>query len=124
MFSVLSKLGWFFKEHWKRYSIAVVLLIVVGILEVIPPKIVGNAIDAINLGNLTKETLIQTILVYTGLLTITYILTYFMMYQLFGGAFVVERILRSKFMRHLLKMTPSFYEKIRQEISWPGQPTI
>ncbi|RXZ00321.1 ABC transporter ATP-binding protein [Fictibacillus sp. S7] len=111
MFSVLSKLGWFFKEHWKRYSIAVVLLIVVGILEVIPPKIVGNAIDAINLGNLTKETLIQTILVYTGLLTITYILTYFMMYQLFGGAFVVERILRSKFMRHLLKMTPSFYEK-------------
>ncbi|MDN4526977.1 ABC transporter ATP-binding protein [Fictibacillus fluitans] len=111
MFSVLSKLSWFFKEHWKRYTVAVVLLILVGILEVIPPKIVGNSIDAINLGKLTKETLIQTILMYTGLLIITYILTYFMMYQLFGGAFVVERILRSKFMRHLLKMTPSFYEK-------------
>ncbi len=113
MFSVLSKLGWFFKQHWKRYTIAVLLLIVVGILEVIPPKIVGNAIDAINLGKLTKESLVQTILFYLGLLTVTYILTYFMMYQLFGGAFVVERILRSKFMRHLLKMTPAFYEKNR-----------
>ncbi|MCQ6267068.1 ABC transporter transmembrane domain-containing protein [Fictibacillus sp. WQ 8-8] len=113
MFSVLSKLGWFFKKLWKRYTIAVLLLIVVGILEVIPPKIVGNAIDAINLGKLTKESLVQTILFYLGLLTVTYILTYFMMYQLFGGAFVVERILRSKFMRHLLKMTPAFYEKNR-----------
>ncbi|MDN4075776.1 ABC transporter ATP-binding protein [Fictibacillus terranigra] len=113
MFSVLSKLGWFFKQHWKRYTISVLLLIVVGILEVIPPKIVGNAIDAINLGKLTKESLVHTILFYSGLLTVTYILTYFMMYQLFGGAFVVERILRSKFMRHLLKMTPTFYEKNR-----------
>ncbi|MGG1571945.1 ABC transporter ATP-binding protein [Fictibacillus sp. NRS-1165] len=113
MFSVLSKLGWFFKQHWKRYTISVLLLIVVGILEVIPPKIVGNAIDAINLGKLTKESLVHTISFYSGLLTVTYILTYFMMYQLFGGAFVVERILRSKFMRHLLKMTPTFYEKNR-----------
>lgn len=113
MFSVLSKLSWFFKQHWKRYTIAVLLLIVVGILEVIPPKIIGNSIDAINLGKLTKETLVETILFYLGLLTVTYVLTYFMMYQLFGGAFVVERLLRSKFMRHLLKMTPTFYEKNR-----------
>ena len=32
-------------------------------------------------------------------------------YQLFGGAYVIERQLRGKLMRHFLKMTPTFYEK-------------
>jgi ATP-binding cassette subfamily B protein len=35
------------------------------------------------------------------------------MYQLFGGAYLVERKLRSRFMSHLLKMTPTFFEKNR-----------
>jgi ATP-binding cassette, subfamily B, multidrug efflux pump len=35
------------------------------------------------------------------------------MYKLFGGAFLVERKLRSRFMKHLLKMSPTFYEKNR-----------
>lgn len=33
--------------------------------------------------------------------------------QLFGGAFVLEKTMRSKFMGHLLKMTPTFYQKNR-----------
>ncbi|MBN8209434.1 ATP-binding cassette domain-containing protein [Bacillus sp. NTK071] len=113
MFSILRKLSWFFKQHWKRYSLAIGLLIIGGILEVIPPKLIGMAIDEINIGSLTWESLRYYLFIYGGLLIVVYFITYVWMYKLFGGAFLVERTLRSKFMKHLLKMTPSFYEKNR-----------
>jgi ATP-binding cassette, subfamily B, multidrug efflux pump len=113
MLSVLLKLKWFFKEQWKRYVVAILLLILVGILDVIPPKLVGMAIDHIHLGSMTSQKLVQYISVFIGLTIVSYGITYIWMYQLFGGAFLVERKLRSRFMKHLLKMTPTFFEKNR-----------
>jgi ATP-binding cassette, subfamily B, multidrug efflux pump len=113
MFSVFGKLKWFFIENWKRYVIAIVLLVIVGFLEVIPPRLVGMAIDHIYIGTMTKEKIIQYISLFVGLTIIVYAITYTWMYQLFGGAFLVERKLRSRFMGHILKMTPTFFEKNR-----------
>ncbi len=113
MFSVLLKLDWFFKQHWKRYTIAISLLMLGGILEVIPPKIVGNAIDEIQLGTLTGERLVNILLIYLALLVVTYLVNYVWISQLFGGAFVAERTLRSRLMNHFLKMTPTFYQRNR-----------
>lgn len=113
MLSVLWKLKWFFKENSKRYIVAIILLIIVGVLDVIPPKLVGMAIDHIHLGSMTVEKLIQYISFFVALTVVSYGITYIWMYQLFGGAFLVERKLRSKFMGHLLKMTPTFFEKNR-----------
>ncbi|ART75643.1 multidrug ABC transporter permease/ATP-binding protein [Sutcliffiella horikoshii] len=113
MFSVLGKLGWFFKEHWKRYTVAIALLIFAGILEVIPPKMIGMAIDDIQIGAFTPEKLMQYVIFLTILAIVIYGITYTWMYQLFGSSFLVERSLRSKLMGHLLKMTPTFYEKNR-----------
>lgn len=113
MFSVLWKLNWFFKENWKRYVVAIALLILVGFMEIIPPKLVGMAIDHIQLGTMTAKKLIQYISIFVALTIAVYGITYTWMYQLFGGAFLVERKLRSRFMGHLLKMTPSFFEKNR-----------
>ncbi|NDI36592.1 ABC transporter ATP-binding protein [Chengkuizengella sediminis] len=111
MFSVLVKLSWFFKRHWIRYSIAIFLLILVGVLEIIPPKMLGIAIDYIQNGSLTFNKLLDIILILGGLALIIYVITYVWMYQLFGGSFLVERTKRSRLMKHLLKMTPTFYEK-------------
>ena len=35
------------------------------------------------------------------------------MYQLFGGAYLVERKLRSRLMGHFFKMSPAFFERNR-----------
>ncbi|HZH62420.1 MAG TPA: ABC transporter transmembrane domain-containing protein [Metabacillus sp.] len=113
MFSVLGKLSWFFKQHWKRYTVAVTLLIIVSILDVIPPKIIGVAIDDIQFGQMTGERLRELLFFFIALIVVSYGITYIWMYQLFGGAHLIERILRYRFMRHLLSMTPSFYEKNR-----------
>ena len=113
MFSVLWKLSWFFKQYWKRYTVAIFLLIVVSVLDVIPPKLLGIAIDSIQFGEMTTERLREFIFLYGAIIVVGYIITYVWMYQLFGGAYLVERILRFRFMRHLLSMTPTFYEKNR-----------
>ncbi|MGG1677285.1 ABC transporter ATP-binding protein [Neobacillus sp. NRS-1170] len=113
MFSVLKKLSWFFKENWQRYVIAVSLLILVGILDVLPPKLIGMAIDNIHLGEMSKNKIFQYLGVLLLIMLASYGITYVWMYKLFGGAFLVERKLRSRFVHHLLKMTPSFYEKNR-----------
>ncbi|MDC2866638.1 ABC transporter ATP-binding protein [Bacillus sp. BP-3] len=113
MFSVLQKLTWFFKTHWKRYSIAIVCLLFVNVIEVIPPKLIGLAIDDIKAGDLTNAGIMK----YVGMLLMAaaagYVLSYVWQYQLFGGAFVLEKTMRTKFMGHLLKMTPTFYQKNR-----------
>ncbi|KMY43901.1 multidrug ABC transporter ATP-binding protein [Bacillus sp. FJAT-27916] len=113
MFSVFKKLGWFFKEHWIRYTVAIILLNVVNVLEVLPPMLVGMAIDDIGMGTMTNDTLMTYIWWMIALIVSLYGLTYIWNYQLFSGAFVLERKLRSGFMGHLLKMTPTFYEKNR-----------
>jgi ABC-type multidrug transport system fused ATPase/permease subunit len=59
MLSVLGKLDWFFKQHWKRNTIAILLLMLGGVLEVIPPKLVGIAVDEIQLGTLTGDRLVH-----------------------------------------------------------------
>ncbi|MCM3289115.1 ABC transporter transmembrane domain-containing protein [Paenibacillus sp. MER 180] len=113
MFSVLGKLGWFFKEHKTRYLIGVTLLIAVGILELLPPRLLGNAIDEIVTGAITWQSLTKYLSYILGSMVIIYGITYVWMYQIFGGANLVERKLRSKLMRQFLKMTPSFFEKNR-----------
>ncbi|MGD6855396.1 ABC transporter ATP-binding protein [Bacillus infantis] len=113
MFSILKKLSWFFKEQWKRYTVAIILLAIVGVLDVMPPRLVGQAIDDIHLGSLDSGKILQYLLLLGVITVVSYGITYVWMYQLFGGAFLVERKLRSRFMNHLLKMTPAFFEKNR-----------
>lgn len=113
MFSVLKKLNWFFKENWKRYAVSITLLILVGILDVIPPKLIGGAIDDIHNGIMSEGKIISYLGYLFFIMLLSYGITYIWMYGLFGGAFLVERKLRSKFMKHLLAMSPTFYEKNR-----------
>lgn len=113
MIDVLHKLGWFFKLERKRYTVAIILLTLAGILEIIPPMLVGRTVDLIQLGQVTWQSITMTLLQLASILVGVYVLAYFWHYQLFGGSFVVERMMRSRLMSHFLKMTPTFYERNR-----------
>ena len=113
MFSVLKKLSWFFKENWQRYAIAIPLLIIVGLIDILPPKLIGMAIDDIHIGTMTGNKIGLYLIALLIIMISSYGLSYIWQYLLFGGAFLVERKLRSRFVQHLLKMTPAFYEKNR-----------
>src|SRR5690554_4825637 len=115
MISVLIKLKWFFKLNRSRYIYAITLLVIAGVLEMIPPRLMGSAIDQIQRGNMSGMDLFQFLLLFIGLMLFIYVMTYIWMYQLFGSSHLVERILRTRLMTHLLKMTPTFYEKNRTD---------
>lgn len=113
MFSVLFKLKWFFFENWKRYTLAVSLLMVTNVLEVVPPWLLGESIDAIYQQTLTSRLLMMFLLALMAVTVVNYLSNFVWQYQLFGGAYVIEKQLRSRLMKQFLRMTPSFYEKNR-----------
>lgn len=113
MFTVLFKLRWFFKENWKRYTIAISLLMVTNVLEVVPPWLLGESIDAIYQQTLTSKLLLTFILALIAVTVVNYLSNFVWQYQLFGGAYVIEKQLRGRLMKQFLRMTPSFYEKNR-----------
>ena len=113
MFDILFKLKWFFKTYWKRYTIAIILLTVANIIEVIPPWIIGEAIDDISMNTMTSTLLTKYILFTLLIIVAAYVINFIWQYQLFGGAITLERIFRKKLMHQFLKMTPTFYEKNR-----------
>ncbi|CDQ21176.1 ABC transporter ATP-binding protein [Halobacillus karajensis] len=113
MFSVLFKLRWFFKKYWKRYTFAIIALIIVSIIDLVPPKLVGIAIDEIQFNTLTVERLIELLLIYSGLLIVSYCISYLWDYTLFSGAMIMEKTMRTRLMNHFLRMTPTFFGKNR-----------
>ena len=113
MFDVYIKLGWFFKENWKRYTIAIILLCTVNILEMIPARLVGLTIDAIHQQTITAEMIVSYVIWLSVVIIAVYAAGFVWQSGLYGGAFLLERKLRYSFMGHLLKMTPTFFEKNR-----------
>ena len=113
MFSVLKNLGWFFKREKKRYIIGLLLLILAGVVELAPPWLLGSAIDEIATGSVTRGSLTKYVLLIVGVLIFIYMITYVWMREIFGGSNLVERLLRTRFMNHLLGMTPPFFERSR-----------
>lgn len=113
MFDVLYKLKWFFKDYWKRYTLAVILLLIASVIEVFPPWLIGLAIDDISMKTMTPELLRNYIYVFLSIIIVSYLMNFVWQYQLFGGAIQLERIFRKRLMHQFLKMTPTFYEKNR-----------
>ena len=86
---------------------------VANVLEIIPPWLIGLAIDAIAQEEMTSLLLWQYVGVLAASMVLAYITNFVWQYQLFGGAYVIERQLRSSLMGHFMKMTSTFYEKNR-----------
>lgn len=106
-----SKLKWFFKQQWKQYTTAIFLMVSVSILSMFPPKLIGNIIDRIRIGELSHIELSQTVLFLIGLAILLYGLTYIWITTLFGNAILIEKKLRSHLLVHFTKMKPSFFQR-------------
>jgi len=113
MFTVLQKLGWFFKQEWKRYTVAILLLFLTGILDLIPPWLIGAVIDGLKQQLFSDQQFVGLMTLWIALTLVGYAITYVWHYKLFGGAFVLERIFRTKLMGHFMRMKPTFYERNR-----------
>ena len=66
---IFLKLGWYFREKWRRYLLASLLLIAVDVLELSIPWLVGILIDQVLARSLTPESLGGYVLAVAVLLT-------------------------------------------------------
>ena len=108
MFKIFRKIGWYIKDNWIRYTIAITCLNLASIVSVIPPKILEKGIDQIINKTLTKTSLIQLISIYVIITVGGYIVAFIWSYLLFGAGTKLEYTIRKNFFRHLLKMDAKF----------------
>lgn len=113
LLQVFNKLKWFFKYYWKRYVFAIIALIIASAIGLIPPKLVGFAIDKIQYETLTMKLLTAIIAGYLMLVFVHYVISFFWDYTLFSGSVMLEKWLRSRLMSHVLNMSPPFFGKYR-----------
>ncbi|VFB10211.1 ABC transporter ATP-binding protein [Aeromonas salmonicida] len=111
--SVFSRLGWFFKEQWRRYLIAISLLMMVALLTVIPPKVVGWVVDGIAKGSLDNDTLMGYLAGLFVLGLLIYLLRYVWRVMLFGASYRLAYVMRNRLFSHFTRMSPDFYQRHR-----------
>lgn len=110
---VFLDLFWFFRQEKKAYITGVCLLIIVALLELVPPKIIGLMVDHIKNGNVTASILGKWLFMLLIVAILLYMLRYLWRICIFGAAAKLSRQLRNELYAHFTKMSPSFYQRKR-----------
>ena len=110
---IYRKLGWFFKDKWKSYLVAIIALLFVAFLQLIPPRIIGIVIDEIALNIITTNSLIKWLVILLLTAMAQYILRYIWRVNIWGNAARLERIMRNRLYKHFTNMDSEFYQQYR-----------
>ncbi|MET3574842.1 ABC transporter ATP-binding protein [Bhargavaea ullalensis] len=110
---VFMQLGWFFKERKKQYLFGILMLIVVAVLQLLPPRIIGFVVDEIRLGELTPGGLEKWLLILAAAALGMYVLRYYWRIMIFGSSVLLGRQMRERLFRHFTDQSPSFYQQRR-----------
>lgn len=110
---LLKKLSWFFKlEKWP-YITGILALSLVSLLNLLPPRLIGEVIDQIASKDLTNlELAYQLFLLVLSALAM-YVLRFVWRKYILGTANRLGRILRYRLFEHFTRMSPSFYQTYR-----------
>lgn len=110
---LFSQLRWFFVLQWKRYLGAVTLLIIIALMQLLPPKLVGTIVDGITHRQMDGYTVMMWIGLIVGTAVVIYLLRYVWRVLLFGASYLLAVELRNKFYRQLSRQHPNFYLRHR-----------
>ena len=80
-------LSWYFRREWRRYLGAVALLIIIAILQLIPPKVVGIIVDGVTTQRFTTERLLMWVGTIALIAVVVYLLRYVWRVLLFGASY-------------------------------------
>jgi len=110
---LLKKLSWFFKlEKWP-YITGILALSLVSLLNLIPPRVIGEVIDQIASKDLTNLELAYQLFILVLSALAMYALRFVWRKYILGTANRLGRILRYRLFEHFTRMSPSFYQTYR-----------
>ncbi|WP_437887246.1 SmdA family multidrug ABC transporter permease/ATP-binding protein [Phytobacter sp. V91] len=110
---LFAQLSWYFRREWRRYLGAVGLLIIIAILQLVPPKVVGILVDGVTRQHYTASQLLMWIGLLVLIAIVTYLLRYVWRVWLFGASYQLAVELREDFYRQLSRQHPEFYLRHR-----------
>ena len=111
--SIIQKLWWFFKLEKRRYLVGIVALVLVSVLNLIPPMVMGRVIDAITSGQLTQQDLLLDLFYLLLAAFGMYYLRYVWRMYILGTSYRLGQTMRSRLFEHFTKMSPAFYQTYR-----------
>ena len=110
---VYKNLAWFFKAYYKHYIVGVLMLLLVALLQLVPPQVIGRTIDYITTDSLTVNILIGLVVLLIVVALLMYVFRYFWRLLIFGTANRLGMELRSQLFKKYASMSPAFYQKHR-----------
>lgn len=111
--SVFLQLIWFFKQEWRRYIIAVVALVGVGVATMVPPWMIGKIVDSMANQSITQDYLIRHVSWILLAAIISYTLRVTWRIALFGASYKLANQLRQQLFKHFTIQPPSFFQKMK-----------
>lgn len=110
---IFKRLSWFFKQERKSYMIGVAGLLIVAVLQLIPPRIIGIVVDEIDTNTITQESLTFWLLILASTAVFQYVLRYIWRVRIWGNAARLEQIVRKQLYDHFTSMDNQFFQKYR-----------
>ncbi|WP_101743910.1 SmdA family multidrug ABC transporter permease/ATP-binding protein [Citrobacter koseri] len=110
---LFAQLSWYFRREWRRYLGAVALLIIISVLQLIPPKVVGIVVDGVTAQHFTTGQVLMWVGTMAMIAVIVYLLRYVWRVLLFGASYQLAVELREDYYRQLSRQHPEFYLRHR-----------
>ena len=91
---LFAQLSWYFRREWRRYLGAVGLLIIIAILQLVPPKVVGIIVDGVTRHHFTASQIMMWVGTLVLIAIVIYLLRYVWRVWLFGASYQLAVELR------------------------------
>ncbi len=110
---LFAQLSWYFRREWRRYLGAVALLVIIAMLQLVPPKVVGIVVDGVTEQHFTTGQILMWIATMVLIAVVVYLLRYVWRVLLFGASYQLAVELREDYYRQLSRQLsrqhPEFY---------------
>jgi ATP-binding cassette subfamily B protein len=106
--SQLSRLGGYLRPHWQQALLGILALLVVNILGVWIPRLIGKAVDQLNIA-LSMTTVFNSVMLIVVMATVMWAFRMASRIALFGVGRQVEFGLKQRIFEHLLTLEPAYF---------------
>ena len=110
---LFAQLSWYFRREWRRYLGAVALLVIIAMLQLVPPKVVGIVVDGVTEQHFTTGQILMWFATMVLIAVVVYLLRYVWRVLLFGASYQLAVELREDYYRQLSRQHPEFYLRHR-----------
>lgn len=115
---LFAQLSWYFRREWRRYLGAVALLVIIAMLQLVPPKVVGIVVDGVTEQHFTTGQILMWIATMVLIAVVVYLLRYVWRVLLFGASYQLAVELREDYYRQPVYSILSFTCVIARVTSW------